>query len=72
MALRVPKAPGFASMMKEGSKYAHGMRYSLVLPMEVFSSNFLFSQVLKKLSIVISAHVKNYPKQQQQVLVRMV
>jgi len=24
MALRVPKAPGFASMMKEGSKYTHG------------------------------------------------
>ena len=24
MALRVPKAPGFASMMKEGSKYMHG------------------------------------------------
>ncbi|CAF4347718.1 unnamed protein product, partial [Rotaria sp. Silwood2] len=23
MALRVPKAPGFASMMKEGSKYTH-------------------------------------------------
>jgi len=25
MALRVPKAPGFASMMKEGAKYAHGL-----------------------------------------------
>ncbi|CAF0914024.1 unnamed protein product [Rotaria sp. Silwood1] len=25
MALRVPKAPGFASMMKEGSKYMHGL-----------------------------------------------
>jgi len=24
MALRVPKAPGYASMMKEGSKYMHG------------------------------------------------
>jgi hypothetical protein len=26
MALRVPKAPGFASMMKEGAKYMHGKR----------------------------------------------
>ena len=26
MALRVPKAPGFASMMKEGAKYAHGKK----------------------------------------------
>jgi len=24
MALRVPKAPGYASMMKEGSRYTHG------------------------------------------------
>ncbi|CAF0787446.1 unnamed protein product [Didymodactylos carnosus] len=25
MAMRVPKAPGFASMMKEGAKYMHGL-----------------------------------------------
>jgi len=24
MALHVPKAPGFASMMKQGAKYTHG------------------------------------------------
>jgi hypothetical protein len=69
MALRVPKAPGFASMMKEGSKYTHGMRY---FRFKIFLIEKFYSQVLKKRSIVISMLVKNYAKQQHQVLVRMV
>jgi hypothetical protein len=34
MALRVPKAPGFASMMKEGAKYMHGKRLNSYLIIE--------------------------------------
>jgi hypothetical protein len=75
MALRVPKAPGFASMMKEGAKYTHGKQltdYSFVLIIKLKFSIIFIYQVLKNLSIVILVLAKNYVKQQQQVLVQMV
>ena len=39
MALHVPKAPGFASMMKDGAKYTHGKQLnSYLIPFYSFSA----------------------------------
>jgi hypothetical protein len=45
MALRVPKAPGYASMMKEGSRYTHGKRlnnYLIIFTIKIYQFSYFF------------------------------